>query len=677
VTGEAARLTRREALGAALAGVALSATPPSWAQTPMGLDISAMDLTVRPGADFFRYANGAWFDRYVLRDDEVYAGSRTRLSDLRRERIRNLIEDAARSLPDLDTIAGQIGALFVSWTDPRAAKGLQAVALERARIDAIESHADLVEIFGGSPASGLASPFEASLFFDFHEPYRMRYALAPGGLGLTTREYYLDEVHSGTREAYVAYVGDILRRAGVDDPASAAASVLALETDMARQFWPTVDAYDFVKTANNRSPEDLISLAPGFDWRAFLTAAGGGDLDVLIIKQPSAMAPLVGVVQATPLAVWKSWLTFHLVSDNADYLGEPFETARFAFYGARLQGQTSPRPRWSRGVDLVESFLGMQVGQLYVERYSLAEAKARTTVMFANIRAVMRDQIQAAAWMSESTRAEALRKIDTLNVKIAYPDHWPERPGYSFKPDDLYENVRDGRAIRWRRRMDSARRPVGRDEWGTTPQNTSAAANPSFNEITVPAGVLAPPFFNLAADDAVNYGAIGGVIGHELNHMFDQIGRRLDADGRLRDWWAEADGAKYEAVAARVERQYSEFEPLPGRFINGRQTLNENIADISGLGVAFLAWRRSLGGQSAPAMAGFSGEQRVFLGWAQMRAAKEREAFLAGQLATGVHSPDRYRIDGVVRNIDAWYEAFDVQPSDALYLAPDERAKFW
>lgn len=673
-------LTRRRALLAFAGSTALAGTR-TWSAEPArcGLDLTAMDRSTRPGDDFARYANGVWADRYALKDDEVYAGARTRISDLRRDRVRTLIEDAARAKTTPSTLEGQVGALYASWMDPvgSTARGFTAAAPELARIDAVASHADLPALFGMAPQLGLASPFEASLFYDFHEPGRMRYTLTPGGLGLPTREHYLEDRYAEVRAAYLTYVEDMLKRAGEPEPGSAAQTVLALETALARNYWPTVEAYDFVKTSNNRSPAELAASAPAFDWQAFLTAAKADGMDVLIVKQPSAMAPTTKVIADTPIGVWKSWLRFHLISDNADYLGDTLDAARFDFYGRVLQGQKSPRPRWARGVDLVEGFLGQQLGKLYAERFFSAEDKAVISAIFENVRAVMRDRIQAAGWMSAATRAEAIRKIDTLNVKIGYPDRWPDFPAYDFRPDDLYENLRRGRIVRWADRMASARRPVARDEWQTTPQNTSAAANPAFNEITVPAGTLVRPFFDAKSDPAVNYGAIGGVLGHELSHMFDQVGRKLDADGRLRDWWAGDDGAKYDAIAAKVERQYSAFEVLPGRFLNGKQTLNENIADISGLGIAFEAWHRSLKGKRVASCGGLSGEQRFFLGWAQMRASKEREAFLAGQLATGVHSPDRYRINGVVRNLDAWYVAFAVKPGDTLYLAPSERAKFW
>jgi putative endopeptidase len=507
----------------------------------------------------------------------------------------------------------------------------------------------------------------------------MRLTIAPGGLGMGDREPYLDDSAAGQkmRAAYLSYVETVLKLAGEEDPAGKARAVLDLETRLARPQWPSNQAYDLMKTANDRTPAELKAEAPGFDWDRFLAAGDAAGLEVLIVRQPPAMAPMVEVIDATPLGTWKAWLAFHLISDHAELLPAAVRDASFSFYGKVQSGQEAPEPRWEAGANLLQEYLGQAVGRLYVERYFTPEAKAKAAEMFDNIKRAMRSRLEHASWMSPSTRAEALKKIDTLVVKIGYPDEWPDFAGVRLERDDLWGDIKRLRARAWAERIATIRRPLDRAKWQMSVQSSGAAANPNLNEITVPAGSLEPPYFDPDADAAINYGGAGGVLGHELSHMFDNLGRQMDATGALRDWWAPEDAKRYEAVADKVVRQYSSYDAVPGHKIDGRRTLGENIADISGLTLAVDAYHLSLKGRPAPVVGGYTGDQRVFLGWAQMRMGKMRPETLVQVMRSDPHAPDYFRVNGVVRNIDAWYRAFAVKPTDKLYLPPEQRARFW
>ncbi len=650
------------------------------ARGDFGIDISAMDPAARPGDDFFRYVNGHWYDNRAFAADETYVGARSSLIAQRKARVLDIIEAASRSA-ESSPVSRIVGPFYASFMDQAAidAAGLRPLAPELRLIDGIRDHAGLFRLFAQAPGLGTASPIEGSVFYDFHAPGWMRYTITPGGLGLPSRELYLDESPAARdmRQAYRDYVASLLRTMEEEAPEAKAAAIVALERALAEVQWPGAEARDFLRTANSLSLAQLQALTPDFDWPAFLQAGGVTGVDTVIVRQPSAMAPLIALIRSTPIETWRAWLRFHLVSDNADYLSAPIAAQHFAFHGRRLSGQEEPAPRWQQGVDLVEGHFGQAVGQLYVERWFPEQRRQMVRDMFDHIRAEMRDRIVHSQWMGDATRAEALRKLDTLVVKIGYPDRWPSYDGLTFDPRDFYGNLRQARASAWRRSTAMIRQPLERDRWMTTPQSSGAAANPNLNEITVPAGALEPPYFDPAADPAVNYGAIGGVLGHELSHMFDQVGRQMDATGALRDWWTPEDAARFRSVAARVEARYGEYEALPGLRVNGAITINENIADISGLTLAYAAYHRSLRGSAPPVIGGFSADQRLFMGWAQMRAGKMRDAALRQQVAIGPHSPDYFRVNGVVRNIDAWYRAFAIGPEDRLYLPPERRAHFW
>lgn len=665
------------AVGWASTGSAMAAQPGVPPAGRSGLDLTALDRRVAPGADFFDYANGAWMARRDFAPDETYVGARADLVALRKRRVRELVENAAsetHASAEGRLVADLYGACLAT---PDGTLGPLQGTLSR--IDRIGTQAALFALFADAPTLGIGSPLGGFAFYDFHTPGWMRYTLEPGGLALPTREVYLDDTPraQALRDGYLQYATDVLRIAGDPHPDASAREVLALETALARVQWPTPQARNFLKTANSLTVSELQVLTPDFDWRRYLRRAGVPPIDVVIVRQPDAMAPLLRVIRSTPLATWRAWARVQVLTAHAAYLGGDLAARQFAFFGTVVEGQDAPSPRWQLAVDTVERLLGQAVGRMYVARYFPESHKARVAAMFADIQAVMRERVERATWMSDSTRREALRKLDTLVVKIGYPDEWPRYAGLRLEPTDCVGNLTAARRFAWRQRLAGLAAPVDRRRWQTTPQSSGAAANPTFNEITVPAGALERPYFDAQADDAVNYGAIGGVLAHELSHMFDQVGRQIDATGRLRDWWAPADAERYERIAALVEAHYAQFEALPGLRLDGRLTLNENIADIAGLNLAWLAYQRRLGGVQAPVLDGLSAEQRFFLGWAQMRAGKQRDAALRQQVAAGPHAPDRFRVNGAVPHVDAWYAAFAVTDHDPMYRAPESRAHFW
>lgn len=642
-----------------------------------GIDEAKMDQSVAPGDSFFLYANGSWYNHVQFAPDETYVGARMSLISKRRERIRQLVETAA-SGENTDPTSEAIGVFYRSFLDEEAINrnGIDAVKKDLATLRSITSYQALFDQFARAPATGFPSPIEASTFYDFHHPGWIRYRLAPGGLGLR-RETYLEDTDQNRelRTAYADYISDLLGMANETDVQSKTRSIVELETRLARSRWTSAEAANFMRTANSLPIEELQALAPDFDWHRFLELAGTGQIDTVLVTEPSSMKLLIETIRATPLETWRAWAIAHYLSDNAPYLSRRLSERRFEFYGKRVTGLEAQSPRWERGVELVENFFGMGVGRLYVQEYFSDADRSQVAMMFANIRAEMRRRIEKAEWMSDTTRSEALRKIDTLKVKIGYPDQWPDYSDLHFLAGDFFGNLKLARAFAWHERMALIQKPIPTERWQTTPQMSGAAANPVSNEITVPAGALEPPFFDPKADPAVNYGAIGGVLGHELSHMFDLLGRQFDAEGNLRDWWTPEDSERYLAIADRIATQYDDFEALPGLYLDGKISQNENIADISGLTLALAAYHRAY--PNAKSIHGFTPDQRLFLGWAQMRAGKMRETSLREQVARGPHAPDEFRVDGVVRNIDAWYSAFAIDTDAKLYLAPQKRAHFW
>jgi len=652
-----------------------------------GVELAHIDDSVDPGDDFFRHVSGKWLDSYELKPDETRYGSFLVLRDRSEERVRAIID----SLGEVEAAEGSaeqmVGDYFASFMDieARNAKGVEAIRPELDRIAAIADRADLIEAFGRSGIDNTIAPIDGGISIDRKNPDRYMLSIGHSGLGLPDKSYYLDdsERFAKIREAYVTHIAQMLQFTGVSeaDAAAQADAIMALETGIAEHHWERAELRNRDKTYNVFTIAELESEFPGYPWRRHLEAGGidPADVEKLNISTPDAIAPIAGIVSETPLETFKAYLTYHAVSNHAGFLSEDIDNANFEFFGKVLRGQQEQRDLWKRGVGVVggRQGLGEALGKIYVDRHFPSEAKAQMEDLVENLRAALRQRIEGLEWMGEETKEEAFAKLAAFNPKIGYPDSWESYEGVEITPDDLMANVRAVRAFFHQDQIARLNQPTDKTEWFMTPQTVNAYYNPSFNEIVFPAAILQPPFFDPAADPAVNYGAIGAVIGHEMGHGFDDQGSKSDAAGVQRNWWTDEDRARFEERTQQLVAQYNEFEPMPGEHINGQLTLGENIGDLGGLSMAYTAYKLSLDGKEAPVIDGYTGDQRFFMAWAQVWRSKRREEALLQQLKSDPHSPSEARVNGVVRNIDAWYEAFDVTEADALYLPPEERVSIW
>lgn len=645
-----------------------------------GFDLEGRDLSVAPGEDFFRHANGAYMDALVIPADRARFGSfeiLRQLSDNRLEAMMaRLVADTAA---DPASDAGKLANLYRSYMDEARLEALDAQPLQPmlAEIRAADSHAALVRLMGARQSGFGSSFFGFGISDDARNPDRYAVYVSQAGLGLPNRDYYLTERYADKKAAYQAYVGTMLGMIGWDQPEAMAQAILDLETRIAEAHWTPVESRNRDRTYNPLTPAQLIESAPGFDFAGFMDAAGLTAVNRLVIRQDSAMPRLAAIFGETPVEVLQAWQAFHTADDAAPYLSKRFVDANFNFRSRELAGQPEQRSRDKRGVSFAEGVMGEAMGRLYVEEYFPPESKARMEQLVANLKVAMANRIRGLQWMSEATKVEALAKLEKFGVKIGYPSTWEDYSALEVRPDDLFGNQARAGAFRWQDQLDRLNGPVDDEEWGMTPQTVNAYYNPVKNEIVFPAAILQPPFFDPSADPAVNYGAIGGVIGHEITHGFDDQGRKSDGDGVLRDWWTPADAAAFEAQAARLGAQYDQYAPLPGFNLQGALTMGENIADLGGVLLALEAYNLSLNGQPAPVLDGVTGEQRVFYGWAQVWRGALRDEAMKNQVATGPHSPPQFRVIGPLRNIDAWYEAFGVRPGAAYYLPPEERVSLW
>ena len=670
---------------AAIAAALLVARPSLAADAPVlksGIDLAARDSTVRPQDDFFRAVNGTWLKRTEFPADKAYLGSFDLINEKIQGELRELVEAAAKAPKDAD--ARRIGVLYTSFMDEAAVEkaGLAPLASELAAIDKLSSPGQVAAAMGHLSTLSIGMPVDVDIAQDARKAERYVPQITQGGLGLPDRDYYLvtdDAKFKQAREQYVVYMTRLLElsRASGDAKASAEA-VLALETALAKAQWTRVDNRDPVKTYNRVDVADLAPLAPGFDWSAWLAATDiAGKTGDVVVAQPSYLKGMAAQLSATPLPVWRSYLRVHLLSGYARFLGKDFVDARFDFVGRTLSGTSEQLPRWKRGVVLVEGTVGESLGKLYVDAYFPAESKVRMEKLVANLIAAYRESIDSIDWMSPATKKEAQAKLAAFTPQIGYPKRWLDYSTIVFRPDDLVGNVTRGREFEYRRGLAKLGKPIDRDEWLLTPQTVNAYYYPPLNEIVFPASVLQPPFFDPAADDAINYGAIGSIIGHEISHGFDDQGSQFDGTGNLRDWWTSEDRQRFDAKTKVLVAQYSAFSPLAGYHVNGELTLGENIADNSGLEIAYKAYRKSLGGKEAPVIDGATGDQRFFYGFAQAFRGKVRDAALLGQIKADPHSPDEFRVNGVVRNHPAFSRTFALKPGDALYLEPDKRVSIW
>lgn len=650
--------------------------------TPLGsgLLLPGYDRQVRIQDDLFRFVNGQWLQTTEIPPDRTRYGAFDALADQADQDLRTIVENGAARHAAPGTPDQRIGDFYASYMDTARRDSLGATPLKAslARIDTLAGPADVLRYFADSAQTGTPSPIALSIDQDAKNADAYIPSVSQAGLTMPNRDYYLktDPQFVTLRDQLRAYATRAFGLSGVPDPAAQADRVLGVETRLAQIQWTAAQDRDATATYNRFTVADATARTPGLDWKTYLDEAGVHTGD-FIISEPSFFTALGTALTTVPLDDWKSYLRFRLIDDLSPYLSKDFVTARFEFRGRDLAGQQEMRPLWKRGVTAVDDAMGDLLGQRYVQRYFPPDAKKRIDTLVSKLIDTYRSSIEGLDWMSDATKAQARDKLSKLAVKIGYPSKWKDYSKLAVARDDLVGNVLRSGHLEYQRDLDRLGKPVDREEWFTTPQTVNAYYSPTRNDITFPAAILQPPFFDPHADDAVNYGGIGAVIGHEISHAFDDQGRKFDGTGNLRDWWTPEDVQRFTARTQALAAQYAAYEPLPGEHINGELTLGENIADLSGLTVALRAYQLSLGGRPARVIDGFTGVQRFFLGWAQVWRGKTRDEDLRVQLLSDPHSPNEYRANGVVSNLPQYYAAFGVKPGDKLFRAPDQRVKIW
>jgi putative endopeptidase len=674
----------RASLFAATLSVTLALSLPPAAASPAapkygswGVDYATMDRAVKPGDDFFAYAEGTWLKTASIEPDKTSAGYNYDLPDLAEKDVLAIVEAAQRNATT--PAARQIGAFYAAWMDEAGIgrRGLEPLKPYLARINDVVTRADLMRLMA-EPA--YASPVGIDIEPDEKDPTRYTVGAGQGDLGLPARDYYLLEgaKYDAIRAAYRNYVVRMETLAGISDAEAKADRIIALETRLAQDQWAPERRRDPQATYNPMDRAQLAALAPAFDWTATLAHIGLANMPTVVVRETSAVAAAGKRVEDTPLATWKDYLTFRFISDHADFLPHAFDAAHFDFYGHTLKDVTAQSARWKRGVRLLDADLGEAVGQLYVQRHWSTETERQMAELIGDLRAAYADKIDHAAWMDEPTRKAALEKLATFDPRIGHPAKYIDYSPMAVSATDPLANAVASETFEWNLDLSRLGKPVDRGLWGMTPQTVNAYYDPTMNQVTFPAAILQPPFFDPAADPAVNYGETGATIGHEMGHGFDDEGRQFDAQGRLRDWWTKAVADRYTTHAQSLVRQFNAYEPIPGVHINGQLTLGENLADLGGLEVAYAAYRRYVARHGEPPVIdGFTGDQRFFLAYAQSWQGKRREGALREQLLSDPHSPEALRVNGIVRNLDPWYVAFNVKPGAALYLPPAERVHVW
>ncbi|MEI6666637.1 MAG: M13-type metalloendopeptidase [Acidobacteriota bacterium] len=659
----------------------LAAQQPAAPKTVSGIDITAFDKSVRPQDDFFRYVNGAWLDKTPIPADKPSYGSFQVLYDKAQDDLRAIVETAGKSEGAPGSEARKIGDFYASFMDEAKAEslGITPLKAELAAIAAIKTKADLARAFAHMLLLGCDAPLAAFVEGDFKDPKTSAAFAFQSGLGLPDRDYYVkdDAKIAEYRTKYVSFLTAMFKLAGRPLPEAAAADIMALETHLATNQWTNVETRDLQKMYNKMAVADLAAQFPGFDWVAWTGELKIASAPALIIGQPSYVKALAAAVNDWPVDRWKPYLESSLIRGYAPYLTKALVDARFEFYGKTLSGTPEQRPRWKRAVEAIDGNLGEMLGKVYVEKHFPPQAKARMEQLVANLRLAYKDGIDRLEWMSPETRVQAQQKLAAFTPKIGYPNKWRDYSNLRIVRDDLVGNMMRAQAVELAFQLAKVGKPIDRDEWGMTPQTINAYYNPIRNEVVFPAAILQPPFFNLAADDAVNYGGIGAVIGHEMGHGFDDQGRRFDGTGTMRDWWTAKDSAEYQQRTARLVAQFAAYEVLPGLKVNGELTLGENIGDLTGLTIGYRAYQMALGGKPAPVIDGLTGDQRFFMGWAQVWRSKERDDALRQKVLTDVHAPAKVRGFAPLGNVPEFYRAFDVKSGDKLYIDPAQRVKIW
>lgn len=644
-----------------------------------GIATENMDKTVNPGDNFYEYVNGGWLKKTEIPSDRARYGAFSILADQAEERVRTIIENAANAeSPSADE--KRIGDFYNAYlnTDRIEELGLAPIQADLGRIRAAKTKDDVLTLMSDINL-GLDTPASPYVYIDAKQNDEYIVYLTQSGLSLPNRDYYFDDSEKGQEilAGYKTLATTMLTEAGVENAAARAEAIMAFETALAEGHWSRVKQRNRDLVYNKMSLSELETMAPGIDWSAMMTAVGLGDQDTLIVREKSAIVNAAKVFADTPVEVLKDYLTVSLMNGHASYLPKRIDEAAFEFYGKLLRGQQEQRPRWKRAVGAINGTLGEVVGKVYVEKHFPPSSKTQMKVLVENLRDAFKDGIEGLDWMADETKEQAQYKLKKFNPKIGYPDKWETYEGLNIDKADLIGTIQSARKWEWEDSIGQLGQPIDRDEWGMTPQRVNAYYNSILNEIVFPAAILDAPFFDPNADPAVNYGGIGAVIGHEMGHGFDDQGRKSDGDGIQRDWWTSEDAEAYKERAKALADQYSEFEPLPGQNLDGNLGLGENIGDLTGVTMAYEAYRRSLGGKEAPVIDGFTGDQRFFMAWAQVWAIKWREAALSAQIKNGPHSPGEFRANGIVRNFGPWYDAFNVQPGDAMYIPPEQRVKIW
>ena len=653
------------------------------AQTPLrsGLDPATFDRSVRPQDDLFRHVNGGWLAKTEIPSDRPVYGTFIQLDEKAEANLYALIEELAGNKDKKPgSTAQQVGDFYAGFMDEAAieAKGLAPIKPELDAIAALKTPAQLAAWMGDANRSGVTVPIGVQVEQDLKDNTQYAVYVGQGGLGLPDRDYYLDDSNPKFVEArakYKAHIAAMLKLAGIADADAKAQRIFDLETKIAKTHWTRAESRQIEKLYNPVATAELAAKMPGLDWAAYLKAAGVNQPQ-LIIAQPSAVVGTAALIASEPLSAWQDYLTYHALSNAAPVLPKAFVAEDFAFKGTTLSGTPELKARWKRGVDMVNGGMGEAVGQLFVAKYFPPESKAKAEQLVKNLIAAMDLRLQKLEWMAPETKAQAREKLAAFTPKIGYPDTWRDYSKLEIKAGDAFGNADRATRFEYQRNLDKIGKPVDRTEWGMTPMTVNAYANPLMNEVVFPAAILQPPFFDPNADDAVNYGGIGAVIGHELSHHFDDQGRKFDKTGKLADWWTPQDIDRFKAYTDRVVAQYGAYEPLAGKHVNGELTLGENMADLAGLNVAYDAYKIALGGKPAPVLGGLTGDQRFFLAYAQSYRNLMREPALRQQVATDPHSPGEFRVYEV-RNFDAWYSAFDVKPGQKMYLPPEQRVRIW
>ena len=644
-----------------------------------GVDLTGRDLTVKPGDDFWKHANGSWDKRTEIAPDRTSIGGFTVLADLSETQVRAIVEDVSKTGGKAGTPAQQIGDMYASWMDADAieARGTAVMTPYLAQIDAATDRAGLLKLFASRE---FFAPVGVGILPNPANPKTYIAGIAQSGLGLPNRDYYLkdDAKYAGFRTAYKKYMVDIQTLAGLSDPAGRSDRIMALETAIATAHWTPERSRNLMESLNPMDRTKLAAFAPQFDWNTTLGHLGLGNLQTVVVQQTTAIEAAGKMLDTVPLSTWKEYLAYHFIRQNASSLPKAFDELNFNFFSKTLRDQPVQRDRWKRGVALVSGGLGEAIGQVYVERHYPPSSNAKMGELIADLRASLQDRINGNQWMDAATKTQALAKLAAFDPMIGYPRKWIDYSSFVVKRDDLLGNTLRARAFQWNLQLSRLPNPVDKSLWSMTPQTVNAYYSPLTNQIVFPAAILQPPFFDPNADPAVNYGAIGAVIGHEMGHGFDDQGRRFDADGKFRDWWSAETAAKYQTRADALGKQFDQIEVLPGVKINGKLTMGENIGDLSGVETAYGAWRRYVAKHGEPKVVdGLTGDQRFFMAYAQVWRGKRREGAVREQALTDPHSAEFARVNGIVRNVDARYKAFNVKPGDALYLPADQRVTIW